>query len=93
MTKWQFGYVEKGSENVKMLPASAEQQTLFAAVPELFNIDLVIVPLSQIPPEFESSEMSDGDSIRRNLESTQIDDGSDKQQTFEPDGQLQSNSA
>lgn len=53
LTKWQFGYVEKGTENVKMIHPDSESETLFAMVPDLFKMDLVIVPLSQIPPEFE----------------------------------------
>jgi hypothetical protein len=73
LTKWQFGYVEKGSENVKMLPASAEQQTLFAAVPELFNVDLVVVPLSQIPPDFVTSESQEGNSSQQDTERSPVD--------------------
>jgi hypothetical protein len=57
LTKWQFGYVEKKSENVKMIHPNSEQQTLFSTIPELFNVDIVIVPLSQIPPEFETKDI------------------------------------
>ncbi|CAN0343291.1 unnamed protein product, partial [Ectocarpus fasciculatus] len=50
LTRWQFGYVQKGSDNVKMIHPDSEGQTLFATVPDLFGVDIVIVPLSQVPP-------------------------------------------
>lgn len=62
LTRWQFGYVKKGSDNVKMIHPEAESQTLFAAVPDLFSVDVVIVPLSQVPPEFDSMPPPAGDS-------------------------------
>jgi hypothetical protein len=54
LTQWQFGYTEKGTDNVKMIHPDSENQTLFQSVPDLFNVDLVIVPLSQVPPEFDN---------------------------------------
>ena len=54
LTKWQFGYVAKATEDVKMIHPESENKTLYEMVPDLFNTDLVIVPLSQIPPEFDN---------------------------------------
>ena len=62
LTMWQYGYVRKDDAQVKLIHPDKEEGTLGSVIPELFKHDLVIVPLSQIPPpapvdnKVESSE-------------------------------------
>lgn len=50
LTMWQYGYVRKDDQQVKLIHPDKEEGTLGSIVPEIFKHDLVIVPLSQIPP-------------------------------------------
>lgn len=58
LTKWQFGYVRKDNDQVKLIHPDKEEQVVYSVIPELYNHDLVIVPLSQIPPEYETSSVN-----------------------------------
>ena len=50
LTMWQFGYVQKEDVQVKLIHPEKEGGTIASVVPEIFRHDMVIVPLSQIPP-------------------------------------------
>lgn len=50
LTLWQYGYVRKDDAQVKLIHPDKEGGTLGSVIPEIFKHDLVIVPLSQIPP-------------------------------------------
>ena len=71
LTKWQFGYVRKDNDQVKLIHPDREGQVVYSVIPELYNHDLVIVPLSQIPPEYESPEAN---AITEQAEELAVDD-------------------
>mmetsp|Transcript_15708 Transcript_15708/g.26184 ORF Transcript_15708/g.26184 Transcript_15708/m.26184 type:complete len:180 (-) Transcript_15708:2284-2823(-) len=50
LTMWQYGYVKKDDAQVKLIHPDKEEGTIGSIIPEIFKHDLVIVPLSQIPP-------------------------------------------
>jgi hypothetical protein len=56
LTKWQYGYVKKNETKVKLIHPDREDQLVVSVIPELFKHDIVIVPLSQIPPTLETNE-------------------------------------
>lgn len=56
LTKWQYGYVKKNETKVKLIHPDREDQLVVSVIPELFKHDIVIVPLSQIPPTLEPKE-------------------------------------
>jgi hypothetical protein len=60
LTMWQFGYVRKEDSQVKLIHPDKEEATLGSVIPEIFKHDLVIVPLSQIPPTPKSSSVEGG---------------------------------
>lgn len=66
LTQWHFGYVEKNSENVKLIDPTREVETVYSMIPDIYNMDLVIVPLSQIPPDFETESKGDEEGGRGN---------------------------
>lgn len=53
LTQWQYGYVKKGETKVKLIHPDREDQLIVSIIPELYKHDLVIVPLSQIPPNLQ----------------------------------------
>jgi hypothetical protein len=53
LTEWQYGYVKKNETKVKLIHPDREDQLIVSIVPELYKHDLVIVPLSQIPPALQ----------------------------------------
>lgn len=60
LTMWQFGYVRKDDAQVKLIHPDKEGGTIATVIPEIFKHDMVIVPLSQIPPNpVEKSEVSE----------------------------------
>jgi hypothetical protein len=59
LTMWQFGFVKKGEDQVKLIHPDRENQQVASLIPELFNHDIVIVPLSQIPKEINPKEKND----------------------------------
>lgn len=59
LTLWQFGFVKKGEDQVKLIHPDRENQQIYSAIPELFNHDIVIVPLSQIPKSISKEEVDD----------------------------------
>lgn len=56
LTQWQYGYVRKGETKVKLIHPEKEDQLIVSIIPELYKHDLVLVPLSQIPPNLEKPE-------------------------------------
>ena len=56
LTKWQYGYVKKSDQKVKLIHPDREDQLVVSVIPELFKHDIVIVPLSQIPPVLDRNE-------------------------------------
>jgi hypothetical protein len=50
LIQWQYGYVKKGENKVKLIHPDREDQLIVSIIPELYKHDIVIVPLSQIPP-------------------------------------------
>lgn len=74
MTKYEFGFVKKDSQEVKLIHPRREHEPISSliGVTDFFLYDLIIVPLSQIPPRSESSlfvtsaeEMDPGNLISR----------------------------
>jgi hypothetical protein len=53
LTEWQYGYVKKNDTKVKLIHPDREDQLIVSIIPELYKHDLVIVPLSQIPPTLQ----------------------------------------
>lgn len=53
LTQWQYGYVKKGETKVKLIHPDREDQLIVSIIPELYKHDLVVVPLSQIPPTLQ----------------------------------------
>lgn len=58
LTKWQYGYVKKNEIKVKLIHPDRENQLLVSIIPELYKHDLVIVPLSQIPPTLQPTDVT-----------------------------------
>lgn len=64
LTMWQYGYVKKEDAQVKLIHPEKESGTLGSIIPEIYKHDLVIVPLSQIPPTVELAISTDNDSSK-----------------------------
>jgi hypothetical protein len=61
LTQWQYGYVKKNETKVKLIHPDREEQLIISVIPELYQHDLVIVPLSQIPPTLPAIDPAAGD--------------------------------
>lgn len=59
LTMWQYGYVRKDDVQVKLIHPDKEGGTLGSVIPDIFKHDLVIVPLSQIPPPVPPTSTSE----------------------------------
>lgn len=66
LTMWQYGYVRKDDTQVKLIHPDKEAGTLGSVIPEIFKHDLVIVPLSQIPPTATKDSKSETIGIEEN---------------------------
>jgi len=57
LNKYQFGFVRKNGQEVKLLHPSRENEAIvnLIGVTDFFDHDLIIVPLSQISPELQQN--------------------------------------
>ena len=57
LDKYQFGFVRKNGQEVKLLHPSRENEAIvnLIGVTDFFDHDLIIVPLSQISPELQQN--------------------------------------
>ena len=65
LNKYQFGFIRKSSfEDVKLIHPERESEPISEHIgrSDFFEHDIIIVPLSQIPPVFEQ-EIQKGDAI------------------------------
>ena len=57
LDKYQFGFVRKNGQEVKLLHPSRESEAIVSliGITDFFDHDLIIVPLSQISPELQQN--------------------------------------
>lgn len=71
LTKWQYGYVKKNETKVKLIHPDREDQLIVSIIPELYKHDLVIVPLSQIPPTLQIEPTIENHQKEQQVQQTQ----------------------
>ena len=69
LIQWQYGYVKKGEIKVKLIHPDREDQLIVSIIPELYKHDLIVVPLSQIPPTLQIEPI---ENIQQQQEQEQI---------------------